>query len=62
MKISLERLSEIAAEEFAGADMELDNSIREDFSQWAHNAAEHEFESEDEVRRRLREKLREKEK
>ena len=61
MKISLERLSEIAAEEFAGADMELDNSIREDFSQWAHNAAEHEFDSEDEVRR-LREKLREKEK
>ena len=62
MKISLERLSEIAAEEFAGADMELDNSIREDFSQWAHNAAEHEFDSEDEVRHRLREKLREKEK
>lgn len=62
MKISLERLSEIAAEEFAGADMELDNSIREDFSQWAHNAAEHEFESEDEIRRRLREKAREKEK
>ncbi len=62
MKISLERLSEIAAEEFAGADMELDNSIREDFSQWAHNAAEHEFESEDEVRRRLREKAQEKKK
>lgn len=61
MKISLERLSEIAAEEFAGADMELDNSIREDFSQWAHNAAEHEFESEDEVRR-LREKVQEKKK
>ncbi len=62
MKISLERLSEIAAEEFAGADMELDNSIREDFSQWAHNAAEHEFESEDEVRRRIREKAQEKKK
>ena len=62
MKISLERLSEIAAEEFAGADMELDNSIREDFSQWAHNAAEHEFESEDEVHRRLREKVQEKKK
>ena len=62
MKISLERLSEIAAEEFAGADMELDNSIREDFSQWAHNAAEHEFESEDAVRRRLREKAQEKKK
>ena len=62
MKISLERLSEIAAEEFAGADMELANSIREDFSQWAHNAAEHEFESEDEVRRRLREKVQEKKK
>lgn len=62
MKISLERLSEIAAEEFAGADMELDNSIREDFSQWAHNAAEYEFESEDEVRRRLREKVQEKKK
>lgn len=62
MKISLERLSEIAAEEFAGADMELDNSIREDFSQWAHNAAEHEFESEDEVCRRLREKVQEKKK
>ena len=62
MKISLERLSAIAAEEFAGADMELDNSIREDFSQWAHNAAEHEFESEDEVRRRLREKVQEKKK
>ncbi|HBJ96836.1 MAG TPA: hypothetical protein DDZ11_10665 [Lentisphaeria bacterium] len=62
MKISLERLSEIAAEEFAGADMELDNSIREDFSQWAHNAAEHDFESEDEVRRRLREKAQEKKK
>lgn len=62
MKISLERLSEIAAEEFAGADMELDNSIREDFSQWAHNAAEHEFESEDEVRCRLREKVQEKKK
>ena len=62
MKISLERLSEIAAEEFAGAEMELDNSIREDFSQWAHNAAEHDFESEDEVRRRLREKAQEKKK
>ena len=62
MKISLERLSEIAAEEFAGADMELDNSIREDFSQWAHNAAEHDFESEDAVRRRLREKAQEKKK
>ncbi len=57
MKFSLDRLAELFAEEFSSADMEMDQGIQEDCAQWAHNAAEHEFQDEDEVREAIRSRI-----
>ncbi len=57
MKFSLDRLAELFAEEFAAADMEMDHTVWENCTQWAHNAAEREFHDEDEVRAAIRETI-----
>lgn len=57
MKFSLDRLAELFAEEFSSADMEMDQGIQEDCALWAHNAAEHEFQDEDEVREAIRSRI-----
>ncbi len=57
MKFSIERLAEIAAEEYTSVNMELDHTALESLGLWAHYSAEQEYESESKVRDEIRSKI-----